>query len=258
MTDLPFDLRASLDSQVFNRRDLANLPPLQVVHPEMPFIARRGFLVAAGAALFAQQAQAAGGPLVFSPSDGQDAEKESVSPRAGLKAGDTAAEPRGKGIKGEVATDFWERPRELWLRRHKTKEEIRVVYWKDGSLLSDGYWQACSLLRDRTANVMTAIDPVLLDVLRGVHGYYEAWNWRHPIVVTSGFRTEKTNAALATEGAAKNSMHLLGRAVDLFVPGIPPEHIARLGQYLQQGGVGFYPSRGFTHLDTGKLRTWRG
>jgi uncharacterized protein YcbK (DUF882 family) len=258
MTNLPFDLRARLDSQVFSRRHLANLPPLEVVHPETPFLARRGFLAAAGAALFVQQAQAAAGPLVFSPEDGRERLEERDTPLAGLKAGDAAARPSAKGARGEVSKDFWERPRELWLRRHKTKEEVRVVYWKDGALLSEGYWQACSLLRDRTANVMTAVDPVLLDVLRGIHGYYEAWNWRHPIVATSGFRTAKTNAALSKEGAAKNSMHLFGRAVDLFVPGIPPEHIARLGQYLQQGGVGFYPSRGFTHLDTGKLRSWRG
>lgn len=155
-----------------------------------------------------------------------------------------------------MPTDFWERPRELWLRRHGTKEEVRLTYWRDGALVADGYWQACAVLRDRKANRMTAIDPAVLDVLRGIHGYYEAWRWKHPIVITSGYRTGATNSS--TEGAAKNSMHLFGKAVDLYVPGIPVDHIRRLGLYLQQGGVGYYPDNGFTHLDTGKIRTWRG
>lgn len=250
MNNLPFDLRARLDSSVFNYRALAGLPPLEVVQMDTPFLARRGFLMTAGAALFSHQAQAAGGPLVFSPEDGQNAAQsdKANAPTYGKRV----------GAKGEIDKNFWLRPRELWLRRHKTTEEVRVVYWKDGALLSEGYWQACALLRDRKANVMTAIDPVLLDVLRGIHGYYEAWDWKHPIVATSGYRTLKTNKALSKEGAAKNSMHLHGRAVDLYVPGIPQAHIGRLGQYLQQGGVGFYPAKGFTHLDTGKLRAWHG
>lgn len=132
------------------------------------------------------------------------------------------------------------------------------MYWKDGKLLSEGYWQACAMLRDVTANVMTTIDPTILDVLRGVSGYYEAWNYRKPLTLTSGFRTVKTNNALSKEGGAKNSMHLYGKAVDLYIQGVPPRDIGALGMHLQQGGVGFYPNRGFTHLDTGRLRAWVG
>lgn len=267
MTNLPFELRARLDARVFNRRALANLPELEVADPQTPFLARRGFLMAAGAALFSAHAHAAQGPLSFGPEDEEarlKAEALRVEKILNGELSETAeAQPRAQrntaaGGRGEIDRDFWERPRELWLRRHLTKEEVKVTYWKDGQLLSDGYWQACSVLRDRRANVMTAIDPTLLDVLRGINGYYEAWKWRHPLVITSGYRTAKTNNALSKEGSAKNSMHLYGKAVDLYIPGIPPEHIGRLGQYLQQGGVGFYPSRGFTHLDTGRLRSWRG
>jgi len=236
---------AKLTPAVFDRRQLSGHPPLEVVEPGAVPLARRKFLLAAGAALFANESLAATGPLTFSPED-------------------TPAEPLRHGpvqrplSKGEIPPDFWERPRELWLRRHRTSENVRLVYWADGQLQSEGYWKACAILRDKSQNVMTAVDPVLLDVLRGIHGYYEAWNWKEAIVITSGYRTLKTNNTLSREGAAKNSMHLYGKAVDLFVPGIPPAHVATLGRYLQQGGVGFYPSRGFTHLDTGRLRSWRG
>lgn len=268
MNNLPLELRARLDEKVFNRRALSNLPELEVADPQTPFLARRGFLMAAGAALFSAHAHAAKGPLSFSPDDEEARQRAEAERVERILNGDLPGSAEAQsaqtqttstnGGRGEIDRDFWERPRELWLRRHLTKEEVRVTYWKDGQLLSDGYWQACSMLRDRRANVMTAIDPTLLDVLRGINGYYDAWKWRHPLVITSGYRTVKTNNALSKEGSAKNSMHLYGKAVDLFIPGIPTEHVAKLGQYLQQGGVGFYPSRGFTHLDTGRLRSWRG
>lgn len=256
MNHLPTELKARLDARVFDRRALRDLPPLEVA--ETPTLARRGFLSAAGLALFSFQVRAEQGPLVFSPGDESAANAAPDALNALVQEKEAARKAEKPLAKGEIPRDFWTRPRELWLRRHKTTEEVRVVYWKDGQLQSEGYWKACSLLRDMRANVMTTIDPTLLDVLRGIHGYYEAWNWKHPIVITSGYRTAKTNAALSKEGAAKNSMHLYGKATDLYIPGIPTEHVARLGRYLQQGGVGFYPSRGFTHLDTGRLRVWRG
>jgi uncharacterized protein YcbK (DUF882 family) len=159
---------------------------------------------------------------------------------------------------GQIPADFWSHPRELWLRRQGTKEDVRLVYWKDGQLLSEGYWRACAMLRDVHQNVMTTMDPTVLDVLRGIAGYYQAWRYNQPIVLTSGFRTLKTNNSLLSEGAAKNSMHLYGKAVDLYIPGIPQRDVGILGMHLQQGGVGFYPSKGFTHLDTGRLRAWVG
>lgn len=236
-----------LHAEVFQRRALSGLPALEVPDNTAGpgLVSRRGFLAAATAALSAAHVHAqTAGPLVFSPGDLAPEPKAAPS-----LAHSTARE-------GEVPSDFWERPRELWLRRHRTNEEERVVYWQDGKLVAEGYWRACALLKDRRANLMTAIDPTLLDVLRGINGYYQAWNWNHPIVITSGYRSPKTNSS--TEGAARNSLHLQGKAADLFVPGIPVDHIRRLGLHLQQGGVGFYPDNGFTHLDTGRIRSWRG
>jgi uncharacterized protein YcbK (DUF882 family) len=207
----------------------------------IPHDGRRRFLgqlLGAGLAAW-QLPAAANGPLVFKPGPGSEPTQPALE--AGLKLDD-------------IAQSFWQRPRELWLHRQDTGESIRATYWKDGQLHADGYWRICALLRDVRQNVMTTMDPALLDVMRGVLGYYEQWSWPYPLVVTSGFRTAKTNVSL--EGAARNSMHLYGRAVDVYLPGIPVRDVARLGQYFQRGGVGFYPDNGFVHLDTGSVRAW--
>lgn len=214
---------------------------------------RRAWLKAA-AALAAGCALPASAQLVFSPED--DTAGKTVSQETPTVAESTAL--HRQSVKGYIPPDFWSRPRELWLRRQGTKDEVRAVYWKDGRVQSEGYWRICALLRDVRANLMTVMDPLILDILRGIYGFYQAWQHPHPIVVTSGYRTHVTNAALSKEGAAKNSMHLYGKAVDLYIPGIPAKDISALGVYLKLGGVGFYPSKGFTHLDTGKRRVWKG
>lgn len=229
-------------------------PELQGLHQ-----GRRGFLRAA-AGLVAGGLMApvqAASQLVFS----LDAKPEPVQSETAIivPQGRMPVEmPQQKLALGQIPADFWERPRELHLQRQNTKEHQRIVYWKDGKLDQEGYWAACNLLRDVQAGMMTYMDPVILDILRGFVGYYEAWNWNYPIIITSGYRTEKTNGKLKAEGAAKNSMHLYGRAVDLYMQKIPVAHLAQLGMHFQRGGVGFYPQRGFVHLDTGRLRTWKG
>ena len=97
---------------------------------------------------------------------------------------------------------------------------------------------------------------VLLDILCGVQGWFRAYGVDKPLVINSGYRTKHTNDN--TEGSAKNSMHLYGAAADIWMPGVPVDSIAKLGLYLKGGGVGFYPSRNFVHVDSGRLRTWRG
>lgn len=217
----------------------------QDVHAAL--LTRRKFLARAltvagacglGGPLFAHANE---GPLVFKPEGG---------PAVGVPT-----EDRSQGLQLEnIQQEFWQRPRELWLYRQDTRENLRAVYWSNGQLNAEGYWRICALLRDVKQNVMTTMDPALLDVLRGILGYYEQWSWPYPLVVLSGFRTAKTNNA--TEGAARNSMHLYGRAADVYMPGIPVKDLGRLAQYFQRGGVGFYPDNGFVHMDTGSVRSW--
>lgn len=189
-----------------------------------------------------------------------EARSREFSRRSFLKAGAAVAASAmcGPVLAAQEQADFWEKPRELWLYRYATKEQIRATYFTDGDLVAEEYNRLCWFLRDNHVNEMVAMDKVLLDVLNGIQGFYRLNGWNYPIVVNSGYRSRKTNDRLKSEGAAKNSMHLYGKAVDIYMPGAPVKDVARLGLHFKQGGVGFYPSKGFVHIDTGNLRTWRG
>ena len=152
--------------------------------------------------------------------------------------------------------DFWSQPRQIWLRRPATGEEVRTVYFADGRIIPHGYEAACRILRDVHANESVYMSPVLLDILCGLGGWLSAFGVNQPLITNSGFRTRATNAKI--EGAARNSKHVEGRAWDGHVPGVSSNSLARFGQYLAGGGVGFYNAKDFVHLDDGALRVWRG
>ena len=75
-----------------------------------------------------------------------------------------------------------------------------------------------------------------------------------------GYRSPSTNAMLRrrSEGVARYSQHILGRAMDFFIPGVPLEAVREIGLRLARGGVGFYPESGspFVHMDVGGIRMW--
>ena len=158
----------------------------------------------------------------------------------------------------QTSENYWAMPRALWLQRPETGEEARVVYWQDGRLLSDGYSRACTLLRDVRANQAVQMDLTLLDVICGAQGWFRAYGYDLPFTINSGYRTIETNRLLLPEGAAHNSLHTVGRACDGRVAGVPTEYLGRLALYLRGGGVGIYLAKSFVHMDTGRLRAWRG
>lgn len=152
--------------------------------------------------------------------------------------------------------DFWSRPRELWLYRPESNEQVRAVYWADGQLVLEGYVQICRLLRDIHAGATVQFDPVTLDIARGLYGWLLSAGINRPLIINSGYRTRRTNSKI--EGAAKDSFHTRAQALDVRIEGVSSEAVGRFGLYLAGGGVGFYPGKQFTHLDRGRVRTWVG
>ena len=95
----------------------------------------------------------------------------------------------------------------------------------------------------------------LLDLL---HTIRQETGATQPFNLVSGYRSLQTNAMLAaqTEGVARHSMHIEGKAADINLPGRQLSILQRLALALRFGGVGYYPQSGFVHVDTGRVRRW--
>jgi uncharacterized protein YcbK (DUF882 family) len=150
----------------------------------------------------------------------------------------------------------FDRIRTLHMRRNETGESAHFMYWLDGRLVKDGYLYANYLLRDVRAGRSMFMSPALLDVIAWVQAFFRAYGRDEVVIVNSGYRTPATNGNI--EGAAKNSLHMRGLAVDIAIPNVPTAYLGALLQRLSQGGVGVYQTKGFVHLDVGRVRTWRG
>ncbi len=143
--------------------------------------------------------------------------------------------------------------RTLWLLRGE--QQLRTTYWRpEAGYDGEAYNEICWLLRDVQAGRSFAMSLRLLDLLAGLQ-YWLAYNGvRQPIHVSSGYRTFATN--VRTEGSALNSRHVLGRAADITVPGVPLARLAGMASVFGKGGVGMYLAKGFVHIDTGDERIW--
>lgn len=150
--------------------------------------------------------------------------------------------------------DFWNLPRTININRRQTGENAKIVYHNDGRINEEGYRLACYLLRDVQQGAMVSMDLRLLDLICAVQSWLIYYGFNGPMMVNSGYRTLRTNSGL--EGAAKNSMHLYGRAIDFTVPGLSPINLARIAAQFRAGGIGIYPNQNFVHLDTGGVRVW--
>lgn len=155
-----------------------------------------------------------------------------------------------------LSREFWDAPRYLWLTNVRG-DSVRECYYQDGHVNVPGYIKLCQAMRDLHENKAVQMDLVLLDILKGIQGYYDLKGYVKPIIILSGYRSEKTNNRLVkTENAAKNSQHLMGKAADIRIPGVSVNDLFWFGNYFRAGGVGFYPSSNFIHLDTGNVRFW--
>lgn len=150
-----------------------------------------------------------------------------------------------------------ESERRLRLVNAHTWEKLDLVYWSRGEYDRESLDKISFLMRDHRANESISIDTRLLDDL---HRLYVLLDTKERIHILSGYRTQATNAKLRkrSNGVAKYSLHMEGRAVDLSVPGRTAKQIREAALSMKAGGVGYYASSGFVHIDTGNIRHWKG
>ncbi len=136
-------------------------------------------------------------------------------------------------------------------------EDLTITFKRDGRYDEDALTKLNHYLRDWRTQDETVMDRHLFDILWEVYRDVDA---RQPINIISSYRSPATNAMLRrrSSGVARHSQHMLGHAMDLYIPGVPLDQIRYAGLRLQRGGVGFYPTSGspFVHLDTGSIRHW--
>jgi uncharacterized protein YcbK (DUF882 family) len=149
--------------------------------------------------------------------------------------------------------------RTLTFHHTHSDEDLTVTFKRDGRYDEDALKKLNHFLRDWRSQEQTEMDRHLFDILWEV---YRDVDGKQPIQIISSYRSPATNAMLrhrsAHSGVARFSQHMLGHAMDFYIPGVPLEQIRYAGLRLQRGGVGFYPTSGspFVHLDTGSIRHW--
>ena len=145
--------------------------------------------------------------------------------------------------------------RTLRLYNTHTGESVRSVFWAEGQFIPEGLKDLNKVLRDHRNNKIAEMDPQLLLLLDEVNGKLGNGKELH---IISGYRSPESNAKLHanSNGVAKRSMHMDGKAIDIRLPGKDLKTLHKAAMSLKGGGVGYYPDSQFVHMDTGRVRYW--
>lgn len=147
--------------------------------------------------------------------------------------------------------------RTITIKHMHTKEETTVTFKRDGRYDSAALEKLNWALRDWRTDEPIRMDPKLFDIAWEVHRKVGS---DQPFHVVSAYRSPGTNSMLRrrSRGVAKHSQHMLGKAMDFYLPDTPTARMRETAMRMQRGGVGFYPGAHtpFVHLDAGSVRSW--
>ncbi|WP_342633931.1 DUF882 domain-containing protein [Microvirga calopogonii] len=136
-----------------------------------------------------------------------------------------------------------------------TRESLTVTFRRDGQYDSGALQQLNWFLRDWRVEKPAQMDPRLFDIIWEV---YRESGSSQPINIISAYRSPETNGALRrrSSGVAEHSQHMLGKAMDIRLPDVDTARLRAIAMKMQYGGVGYYSSSAFVHVDTGNVRAW--
>jgi len=136
-----------------------------------------------------------------------------------------------------------------------TGKTLNIVYREGDEFLPGALGNIDDFLRDFRTGESHPIDPRLLDQL---HDIRAALRTKSRVEIISAYRSAQTNEMLRgqSNGVAKRSLHMQGRALDIRLTGVPTNDLRAAALDLQRGGVGYYPESKFIHIDTGRVRRW--
>ncbi|MEC3765811.1 YcbK family protein [Cupriavidus sp. SS-3] len=137
-----------------------------------------------------------------------------------------------------------------------TGERVSLVYAVGDRFVPDALTTLNGFLRDHYSGKVGTIDPQLFDLLFQVR---RELGTDKPFQVISGYRSPATNSRLRNSrggGVAKHSLHMDGKAIDIRLAGVSLADVRDAAKSLQRGGVGYYETDQFVHIDTGRVRYW--
>ena len=147
--------------------------------------------------------------------------------------------------------------RRLAFNNLHTGETLEVAYWEAGAYVPDALAAVNHVLRDYRTGDVHVIEPKLLDLLTALRA---SLGTGATVGVISGYRSPQTNAMLHEHSGqvASGSLHMRGQAIDIRIPGVDSATVRDAAMRLAIGGVGYYPTSDFVHVDIGRVRRWQG
>lgn len=146
----------------------------------------------------------------------------------------------------------------LWLFNTHTGEMVKETYWENGIYIPSSLEKLNFLLRDHRLNEVKSMNISMLNLL---HQLQQLMDYKKPFDIISGYRSPRTNEKLRCMGrqVAQNSYHTRGMAIDVQFQGFSLDRAHKAALFLKKGGVGYYGSSGFIHMDVrGTPTCWRG
>lgn len=137
-----------------------------------------------------------------------------------------------------------------------TGESLNVTYRHGDSYDPEALARLNQFLRDHRTGDVRPYDPRVFDLLHDLLvslGEPDA-----QINVVCGYRTPWSNEYLRAHGhgVALHSLHMQAMAIDIRVPGVSTAVLRDAALALHRGGVGYYASSDFVHVDVGRVRRW--
>ncbi len=151
-------------------------------------------------------------------------------------------------------------PSEYRLRLYHThtRERLDIVYRRGDIYLPEALHQLDHYLRDHRTGEVHHFDPQLFDLLHDLTASLNDSGGE--IDVICGYRTPWSNEFLRTRsphtGVALHSLHMQAEAIDIRLPGVPTSEVRDAALRLHRGGVGYYRTSDFVHVDVGRVRKW--
>ncbi len=139
-----------------------------------------------------------------------------------------------------------------------TRERLDVVYRRGDQYIPGALGELDHFLRDHRTGDVRHFDPRLFDLLSDLTS--SLGDSGGEIDVICGYRTPWSNEFLRTRsphtGVAQHSLHMQAEAIDIRLPGIPTSELRDAALRLHRGGVGYYRTSDFVHVDVGRVRHW--